>query len=114
MKFDENARILQVASTVFDLSLFEFFSSLLNGKSLCLITKDNLLNFSYLKKYIDENNINIMCITSVLFNQIVANHIDVFENIEQILTGGDRISIEHVKILKEKYPKYVYITHTDY
>lgn len=38
-----------------------------------------------------------MCITSVLFNQIVNNHINVFENIKQILTGGDKISIPHVK-----------------
>lgn len=105
MDFPENARILQVASTVFDLSIFEFWASLLNGKALCLITKDNLLNFKYLKNYIDNNNINIMCITSVLFNQIISKHINVFENIEQILTGGDKISAEHVKILKDTYPE---------
>ena len=104
MDFPEDARILQVASTVFDLSIFEFWASLLNGKALCLITKDNLLNFKYLKSYIDENNINIMCITSVLFNQLVANHIKVFENMKQILTGGDKISTEHVRILKNTYP----------
>lgn len=103
MDFPKNARILQVASTVFDLSIFEFWASLLNGKALCLIKKENLLNFKYLKNYIDENNINIMCITSVLFNQIVANHIEVFENVKQILTGGDKISIEHVKRLKSTY-----------
>ena len=105
MDFPEDARILQVASTVFDLSIFEFWASLLNGKALCLITKDNLLNYKYLKKYIDENNVNIMCITSVLFNQIISNHIDVFENVKQILTGGDKISSEHVKILKNTYPE---------
>ncbi len=104
MDFPQEARILQVASTVFDLSIFEFWASLLNGKALCLITKDNLLNFKYLKSYIDSNNINIMCVTSVLFNQIVSNHIDVFENIKQILTGGDKISVEHVRLLKNSYP----------
>lgn len=105
MDFPKDARILQVASTVFDLSIFEFWASLLNGKTLCLIKKENLLNFSYLKNYIDSNHINIMCITSVLFNQIVNNHINVFENIKQILTGGDKISIPHVKKLLETYPK---------
>lgn len=105
MDFPKDARILQVASTVFDLSIFEFWASLLNGKTLCLIKKENLLNFSYLKDYIDSNHINIMCITSVLFNQIVNNHINVFENIKQILTGGDKISIPHVKKLLETYPR---------
>lgn len=32
MDFPKDARILQVASTVFDLSIFEFWASLLNGK----------------------------------------------------------------------------------
>ena len=105
MDFPKDARILQVAATVFDLSIFEIWSSLLNGKALCLITKENLLNFKYLKSYIDVNHINIMCLTSVLFNQIISNHIEVFENISQILTGGDKISTEHVKILKNIYPK---------
>lgn len=104
MDFPKDARILQVASIVFDLSIFEFWASLLNGKTLCLLTKDELLNFTYLKNYIDVNNINIMCITSVLFNQIVTNHIEVFENMKQILTGGDKISVEHVKKLKATYP----------
>lgn len=104
MDFTNDARILQVASIVFDLSIFEFWASLLNGKALCLIKKEDLFNFNYLKKYIDTYHINIMCITSVLFNQMVANHIEVFENIKQILTGGDKISIEHVKKLKTTYP----------
>lgn len=104
MDFPEDARILQVAATVFDLSIFEIWASLLNGKALCLITKENLLNFKYLKTYIDENKINIICITSVLFNQIISNHIEVFENIKQILTGGDKISALHVGLLKNKYP----------
>lgn len=104
MDFPKDARILQVASTVFDLFIFELWASLLNKKALCLIKKENLLNFSYLKKYIDDYNINIMCVTSVLFNQIVSNHIEVFENIKQILTGGDKISNTHVKKLKTTYP----------
>lgn len=104
MDFPKDARILQVASIVFDLSIFEFWASLLNGKALCLIKKEELLNFTYLKNYIDTYNINIMCVTSVLFNQIVANHIEVFENMKQILTGGDKISIEHVRKLKTAYP----------
>lgn len=104
MDFPKNSRILQVASIVFDLSIFEFWASLLNGKTLCLLTKEQLLNFTYLKNYIDTNKVNIMCMTSVLFNQIISNHVEVFENIKQILTGGDKISIEHVKKLKSTYP----------
>ena len=104
MDFDNTARILQVASIVFDLSIFEIWASLLNGQALCLTTKNDFFNFTYLKDYIDKNHINIMCLTSVVFNQIVSNHIDVLENVKQILTGGDKISIEHVKVLKNKYP----------
>lgn len=104
MDFPKDARILQVASIVFDLSIFEFWASLLNGKALCLIRKEDMLNFRYLKNYIDTYHINIMCITSVLFNQLVSNNIEVFENLKQVLTGGDKISIEHVKKLKSVYP----------
>jgi len=104
MDFPKEARILQVASIVFDLSIFEFWASLLNGKALCLLKKEELLNFAYLKNYIDTYHANIMCVTSVLFNQMVANHIEIFENLKQVLTGGDKISIEHVKKLKSTYP----------
>lgn len=104
MDFPKDARVLQVASIVFDLSIFEFWTSLLNGKALCLLKKDDLLNFNYLKSYIDTYHINIMCITSVLFNQIVTNRIEVFENLKQVLTGGDKISAPHVKKLKSTYP----------
>lgn len=104
MDFSKDARILQVASIVFDLSIFEFWASLLNGKALCLIKKEDMLNFRYLKQYIDTYHINIMCITSALFNQMVSNHIEIFENVKQVLTGGDKISIEHVKKLKSTYP----------
>lgn len=103
MDFSKEDKILQIASTVFDLSIFEFWASLLNGNTLCLIKKEDLLNFKYLKKYIDENKITIMCITSVLFNQMVAENISIFQNLKQILIGGDKLSIGHIKEVKKKY-----------
>ena len=103
MSLNENDVILQAASTSFDVSLFEFWGSLLNGGTCALITKNNLLDFEYLNNYIKEKKINIAWITAALFNQMIDNKIELFSTLETVLSGGDRMSLKHVNCLREKY-----------
>ena len=103
MEFDENDVILQAASTSFDVSLFEFWGSLLNGETCALITKNNLLDFEYLNNYINNKKINIAWITAALFNQMIDSKIGLFSSLKIVLSGGDRMSLKHVNLLREKY-----------
>ena len=60
IKFNKNDRMLQTGSIVFDACTFEIWGALLNGLSLYIIKKEDLLNAHTLKNYIEKNKISIM------------------------------------------------------
>lgn len=104
LTFEDTDNILQAASTSFDVSLFEIWGALLNGATLHVIKKMNLINPSYLKEYMLSNNISILWITSALFNQMIEADATMFAKLRRIFTGGDVISIKHVNMLKDACP----------
>lgn len=103
--FTSEDKILQAASTSFDVSLFEIWGALLNGAELHVIKKMNLVNPSYLKEYLLDKKISILWITSALFNQMIEADNAMFNGLRRIFTGGDVISIKHVNMLIDACPK---------
>ncbi|MCP4215664.1 MAG: AMP-binding protein, partial [bacterium] len=71
IRFQPDDRILQTGALEFDASTFEIWGALLNGLTLYLTARENILNTGTLKKTIAGNRITIMWLTSPLFNQIV-------------------------------------------
>lgn len=104
MELRESDIILQAASTSFDVSLFEFWGTLLNGGTCALIKKSNLLDFEYLNSYMKERKITVAWITAALFNQIIDGKIEVFSGLRTVLSGGDIMSLKHVNKLREICP----------
>jgi len=102
--FTEKDKILQAASTSFDVSLFEIWGALLNGAELHVIKKMNLVNPSYLKEYLLNEKISVLWITSALFNQMIEADSTMFKGLRRIFTGGDVISIKHVNMLMDACP----------
>ncbi len=101
IKFMPGDRMSQTGSIMFDASTFEYWGALLNGLPLYLIDKNTMLNPFELEKYIKNNKITIMFITSALFNQLVEHNASMFENVRVILTGGEVLSVKHMnKLLK--------------
>lgn len=101
IKFMPGDRMSQTGSIMFDASTFEYWGALLNGLTLYLIKKDVMLNPFELEKYIKNNKITIMFITSALFNQLVEHNASMFEDVRVILTGGEVLSVKHMnKLLK--------------
>lgn len=99
--FGPNERILQTGSIVFDACTFEIWAALLNGFTLYILTKDYLLNSTFLSKYLEKNNISILWLTSPLFNQLCDINPNMFKNVKYLLTGGDVLSPKHInKVLK--------------
>lgn len=104
IEFNNKDRILQAASTSFDVSLFEIWGALLNGGQLHIMLKENLITPSFLKEYLASQRITILWITSALFNQMIEYDAKMFTNIRRLFTGGDVISINHVRKLKSTIP----------
>ncbi|WP_145921984.1 non-ribosomal peptide synthetase, partial [Paenibacillus sp. O199] len=94
-----NARILQTGSLSFDASTFEIWGALLNGGTLFLIEEDVLTDPAELREVLTQNRINLMFITTALFNQLIRLDAGIFNGVTQLLFGGEATSEEHVDLL---------------
>lgn len=104
IKFENDEHILQTGSIVFDACTFEIWGALLNGFSLYLIPKEKLLDVKYLEKYLVENKITILWLTASLGNYICDQSPNIFKNVHYLLTGGDVLSVKHIKKMQEANP----------
>ncbi len=95
-KFDARQRFLLLASTSFDAATFETWGPLLNG-AMCVVFPRQPLNFEQLETIIRQHGITCLWLTAGLFNQIIDVRPSVLETVEQVLTGGEALSVTHVQ-----------------
>lgn len=105
ISLDENSNISQTGAIAFDASTFEIWGALLNGGTLFLIKKSVLLSTDELKETLIANKINVMFMTTSLFNMHVSNDPYCFNSLEWLCTGGEEASLKHFKLFKEANPK---------
>ncbi|WP_106767071.1 non-ribosomal peptide synthetase [Paenibacillus faecalis] len=94
-----DARILQTGSLSFDASTFEIWGALLNGGTLFLVEEETLTDPIQFKQVLIDYGINLMFITTALFNQLIRLEPGIFDSVEQLLFGGEATSEEHVEQL---------------
>ncbi|NLD45892.1 MAG: amino acid adenylation domain-containing protein, partial [Clostridiaceae bacterium] len=109
VKLDSNTVILQTGVMSFDASTFEVWGALLNGGSLILTDNDVLMKPELMEECILKNKVNTMWLTATLFNQIVDLNVKMFESLEYLLIGGEKLSEKHVKKFKENNIKTILI-----
>lgn len=105
INFCDSNKILMTGALSFDASTFEIWGSLLHGSELFLIEKSELLNCVFLKKYILQENINVLWLSSSLFNQLFIEDQSIFEGLEFLLVGGDILNAKYIRKLREQYPE---------
>ncbi|WP_432400822.1 amino acid adenylation domain-containing protein [Wukongibacter sp. M2B1] len=103
IEFKEKDRILQTGAPVFDATTFEMWGALLNGLRLYLVNEDIILNAFKLERYIKENEITIMWLTSALFNQLSDENLNIFETLRYLLVGGDVLSPKHINRTRKAF-----------
>ncbi|MEO7583966.1 MAG: non-ribosomal peptide synthase/polyketide synthase [Ferruginibacter sp.] len=99
-----NDVLLSTGSSSFDATTFEYWSMLLNGGTLVLCAENRLLDDQLLKDEINSRKISLMWFTSSWFNQLVETDITVFEGLQTILAGGEKLSPHHIQKLRQTYP----------
>ena len=99
--FSKCSRILQTGSIVFDACTFEIWGALLNGLSLYIIKKDELLDTKILEKYLADNKIDTLWLTAPLFNQLSEENPNIFNEVKFLLTGGDVLSPRHINMVRD-------------
>ena len=102
MKLDSHTCMLQTGSLSFDASTLEIWGTLLNGGTLVLADREDIMDMEALCGKIEENGVNAMWLTSTLFNQMIQGNEGMFDGLEYLLIGGEKLSEHHVRLMKER------------
>ncbi|WP_432409116.1 amino acid adenylation domain-containing protein [Wukongibacter sp. M2B1] len=102
VKFESGDKILQTGSLGFDAATFEIWGALLNGLELYLTPVSHILEVDKLERIIKKSKINIIWLTSPLFNEIANAKAEIFKTIKYLLVGGDVLNPDTINKVMEK------------
>ena len=105
MDITERDRILLIGAIVFDASTFEIWGALLNGGSLYIIEKEDILDHKKLGEALIKNEITILLLTSALFTYLAETRTDIFSKLKYLLVGGDVLSARHINKVRKDNPQ---------
>ena len=93
---DADNNILHLSTISFDASTLELWGALLHGAK-CVLCPEDLPTPSQLADIIKRFKINFLWLTASYFNLIIDEKADVLKGVKQLLTGGEALSVKHVK-----------------
>lgn len=96
MRLDSSRVFLSLAPLGFDASTLEIWGPLLNGGKCVLYPDQQLPTTSGLRAVINATGVNSMWLTASLFNSIVDQDSRCLNGIDELLTGGEALSVPHV------------------
>ncbi len=109
LPLDTQTVFLQAAPLPWDGLSLELWAPLLNGGCCVLLdTQAPLLDVAALKGAVD-GGVNSLWLTSSLLNVFVDEAIDLFRTVRLALVGGERVSVNHVRRLLDRFPELVVI-----
>ncbi|HEY7818465.1 MAG TPA: AMP-binding protein, partial [Vicinamibacteria bacterium] len=97
-------RVAQASTSSFDAATFEIWGSLLRGARLVGIQKEELLSAEELSKRLREEAIDVLFLTTALFNQLVRDEPQILATLKVALFGGEAVQVESVRRALEAGP----------
>jgi amino acid adenylation domain-containing protein/non-ribosomal peptide synthase protein (TIGR01720 family)/FkbM family methyltransferase len=104
ISLDKNDVLLSTGSFSFDATTVEYWGMLLNGGQLIICPETTLLSSTLLKEEIANRKVTKMWFTSSWFNQLVETDITLFEGLQTVLVGGEKLSEKHIEQIRATYP----------
>jgi amino acid adenylation domain-containing protein len=95
-RLDASLRVAQLAPISFDASTFEIWGPLLHG-GCCVLFPEGVPDFAELEQGLRRQRIQTLWLTASLFNAIVDERPQTLRGIEQLLIGGEALSLPHVR-----------------
>ncbi|NEO30634.1 MAG: amino acid adenylation domain-containing protein [Symploca sp. SIO3C6] len=99
-----NHRVAQASNAAFDAATFEIWGALLNGARLVGITKEVLLSPPQLATQLQDQQIDILFVTTALFNQLATQVPGIFRTLQTVLFGGEAVEPNSVRIALQNQP----------
>lgn len=103
-RFGADETTLQLAPLSFDASTFEIWGALLNGGRL-VVAPPRALSAAELGAIVEARRVTTLWLTAGLFERVVEDRIESLRPLRQLLAGGDVLSPEHVRRVRETFPE---------
>ena len=102
-RFGPDERFLQLAPVSFDASTLEIWGALLHG-GCCVLYPARVPSARELGTVLAEENVTTLWLTASLFNAIVDEAPEVLRPVRRLLTGGEALSVAHVRRAQDALP----------
>jgi amino acid adenylation domain-containing protein len=93
---DASRKILHLASPVFDASTFELWAALLHGGQ-CILFPGQVPALDVLERVVRDHQVDTLFLTTALFHAIIDESAGILSGVQQLLVGGDVLSVDHVR-----------------
>jgi len=102
--YSENDRMLQTSTVVFDISIQEIWGSLMNGITLYVTRKQDVLEARRIGQLIEKYHTNFAFMSTALFAELVRQKADAFAPLDTLVVGGDTLYPSSIKLLYDACP----------
>lgn len=107
-RFGAQEVYLQMAPLSFDASTFELWGALLHG-GRCVLYPERVPSASQLAAVLRAQGVSCLWLTAALFNQLIAEgEAEALLGVEQVLVGGEALSVGHVRRAQAELPEIVF------
>lgn len=96
VKLDDTKALLQLSSLTFDGSIFDIWGPLLHG-GRSVLYPGRIPSIGLLRELVRKHKITTAWLTTSVFNAIVDEDPGALASLEQILVGGEKLSVSHIR-----------------
>ncbi|GAB4384103.1 MAG: hypothetical protein Kow00121_47110 [Elainellaceae cyanobacterium] len=108
IEIESRFRVAQVANLAFDAATFEVWGALLNGAQLIGIEREITLSPTDFATELQMQQIDVMFLTTALFNQTVSQVPHAFQSLRYLLFGGENANPDRVhQVLQQGKPQHL-------
>jgi amino acid adenylation domain-containing protein len=97
IQLEPSDRIAQASNASFDAATFEIWGALLHGARIVGITRDTALAPQEFAAQIREQEINVLFLTTALFNQLAREAPSAFHTVRDLMFGGEAVDPRWVR-----------------
>ncbi|MFB8791841.1 MAG: amino acid adenylation domain-containing protein [Potamolinea sp.] len=106
IQLEPSDKIAQVSNSSFDAATFEIWGALLNGAQLIWISREIAIFPQEFVVEIRNQEINILFLTTALFNQVAREVPNAFHSLKCLLFGGEAVDARWVReVIQNQPPK---------
>ncbi len=96
VQLDATKTMLHMASISFDAATFELWGALLHG-ARCILFPEPLPTPRSISAVVRKYKVTTLWLTASLFNMLIDEAPDALGSVEQLLTGGEALSVPHIR-----------------